>query len=223
VPADTTSVLDVGCGDGASSNGLVDRGLAVVGIDPSPRALRFAAAKPAVALGDRLPFDDRSFDLVLAFEVIEHLPEPVRQRTLAEMARVAHRHILVSTPHREALTRSRARCDSCGATFHSSLHHHAFSAADHRGLFEGSAFEHECSQGILEWRPSEAWARARLLAGGRYALVSAARCPRCGHVNAPTPAPPPARRRALRLVDGLAWRLTRPEPRWMVSRFARRP
>jgi 2-polyprenyl-3-methyl-5-hydroxy-6-metoxy-1,4-benzoquinol methylase len=47
-------------------------------------------------------FPDGCFDLAAAIEVLEHVPDP--ERTLAEMARVAARHVLVSVP-REPLWR----------------------------------------------------------------------------------------------------------------------
>ena len=43
-----------------------------------------------------LPFSDGEFDLAAAIEVLEHVPDP--EATLAEMARVARRHLLVSVP-----------------------------------------------------------------------------------------------------------------------------
>jgi hypothetical protein len=49
-----------------------------------------------------LPFADAEFELVSAIEVLEHVPNP--ERTLAEMARCAERHLLVSVP-REPLWR----------------------------------------------------------------------------------------------------------------------
>jgi SAM-dependent methyltransferase len=49
-----------------------------------------------------LPFSESSFELAAAIEVLEHLPDP--ERTLAEMARVADKHLLVSVP-REPLWR----------------------------------------------------------------------------------------------------------------------
>jgi SAM-dependent methyltransferase len=51
---------------------------------------------------ERLPFGDGEFDLASAIEVLEHVPEP--DHTLAEMARVARRWLLVSVP-REPLWR----------------------------------------------------------------------------------------------------------------------
>jgi len=49
------------------------------------------------------PFEDGEFDLVTAIEVLEHVPDP--SATLAEMARCAARHLLVSVP-REPLWRA---------------------------------------------------------------------------------------------------------------------
>jgi 2-polyprenyl-3-methyl-5-hydroxy-6-metoxy-1,4-benzoquinol methylase len=50
-----------------------------------------------------LPFAAAEFDLVSAIEVLEHLPDPAS--TVAEMARCARRHLLVSVP-REPLWRA---------------------------------------------------------------------------------------------------------------------
>ena len=52
---------------------------------------------------ERLEFGDDEFDLVAATEVLEHVADP--RAVLAEMARVARRHLLVSVP-REPLWRA---------------------------------------------------------------------------------------------------------------------
>jgi len=107
------SVLDVGCGEGVLTERWAQRlGTgAVVGIDlddPKLRAhwrareranLRFQAADVAAGL----PFGENEFDLAAAIEVLEHVPDP--ERSVAEMARVARRHLLVSVP-REPLWRA---------------------------------------------------------------------------------------------------------------------
>ena len=51
---------------------------------------------------ERMPFADDEFDVATAIEVLEHVPDPAH--TVAEMARVAERWLLVSVP-REPLWR----------------------------------------------------------------------------------------------------------------------
>ena len=75
-------VLDVGSADGPSVPWL--RGSPHVTVDLDPRGLRPGEGVCASALA--LPFRDGSFDLVSAFDVVEHC-EPEAQ-ALAELARV---------------------------------------------------------------------------------------------------------------------------------------
>ena len=56
-----------------------------------------------VMRAENLPFADDEFDVATAIEVLEHVPDP--GHTVAEMARVAERHLLVSVP-REPLWRA---------------------------------------------------------------------------------------------------------------------
>ncbi len=86
--------LDVGCGAGLSARRLLDRRevAEVVGLDPSPEALRHARRFPGIAFfaGSALdlPFEDASFDLVTCFDVLQHLPLGGDRRALREIARV---------------------------------------------------------------------------------------------------------------------------------------
>jgi 2-polyprenyl-3-methyl-5-hydroxy-6-metoxy-1,4-benzoquinol methylase len=111
VQAAPESVLDVGCGEGVLTLEWAERlgDRRVVGIDlddPKLRAEWEKRVRPNLEFraeeATRLPFEDGEFDMVAAIEVLEHVPEPAA--TLAEMARVARRHLLVSVP-REPLWR----------------------------------------------------------------------------------------------------------------------
>lgn len=98
-------VLDAGCGEGYGAARLVRDSAAVYGLDNSAEAVSHGRANyPGVVFvqGDcaKLPFIDASLDLVVAFEVIEHL-EGWRD-FIAESARVLTTSgvLLVSTPNR---------------------------------------------------------------------------------------------------------------------------
>src|SRR5256714_4525156 len=87
--------LDVGCGNGAFTEMLVERcaPLSVDGIDPSAEQLAYARTRPASRIaqfkqGDAmaLPFADATFDAAVMPLVIFFVPDPAKG--VAEMARV---------------------------------------------------------------------------------------------------------------------------------------
>jgi SAM-dependent methyltransferase len=91
-------ILDVACGTGYGTAMLH-----AVGVDLSLEALHYARRHPAsyvAADAARLPFR-RSFDSVVSFETIEHVPDP--GRFVGECARVLKPGgtFIVSTPNRE--------------------------------------------------------------------------------------------------------------------------
>ncbi len=109
--ADPEDLLDVGCGEGIVTARMAGRAGArrAVGVDRENARLRACWSEHArdglsFAVGDghALPYEDCSFDLVCAIEMLMQSPDP--RRVLAELARVARRHVLVSVP-REPLWR----------------------------------------------------------------------------------------------------------------------
>ena len=109
--ADPRSLLDVGCGEGVLTQQWAERltGRRVVGIDLDDPLIQAEWAKRQAPnleyramKAENLPFGDDEFDLASAIEVLEHVPDP--EHTVAEMARVAQRWLLVSVP-REPLWR----------------------------------------------------------------------------------------------------------------------
>ena len=72
-------ILDVGCGTGANLEMLAQFGEAE-GVDISDEALEFCCAKGLKThkgLAEELPFENESFDLVTALDVIEHLDDDI--------------------------------------------------------------------------------------------------------------------------------------------------
>ena len=104
--ASPSTILDVGCGEGVLTEQWADRIAPgrIVGIDledPKLAAEWAGRQRPNLTFAtmevERLEFGASEFDLVAATEVLEHVTDP--ERALAEMARVARGHLLVSVPH----------------------------------------------------------------------------------------------------------------------------
>ncbi len=87
------SLLDIGCGAGFLTNAVAKCAHQVTGIDLSSDSLRVAAAfdetksvRYVEANGYQLPFDNHSFDVVTAMDLLEHVEDP--RRLIEEASRL---------------------------------------------------------------------------------------------------------------------------------------
>ncbi|MBE0481046.1 MAG: class I SAM-dependent methyltransferase [Dehalococcoidia bacterium] len=111
------TVLDVACGTGYGAGLMAEGGAAVTGVDMSLEAVRYArdwfgdngCVTFVCADAVHLPFPDRSFQVVISFETLEHIR--AYRQFLAECRRVlADEGVLVcSTPNRRVFSPSMAR------------------------------------------------------------------------------------------------------------------
>jgi SAM-dependent methyltransferase len=134
--------LDAGCGAGYGSAELARAALNVVGIDSSPDAIEFARATYPmpnlsfeVASCEALPHGDGSFDLIVAFEVIEHLTGWGRFLREARRTLAPNGQFIVSTPNKLYYTESR------GAQGANPFHVHEFEFEEFRDELR-SVFPH---------------------------------------------------------------------------------
>ncbi len=90
-----SSVLEVGVGDGVTC-GYLSRNTEI-----AYTTVDIADDVGADVIGSitALPFADKSFDVVCAFEVLEHLPFEKLDTSLSELARVARKKVIISVPH----------------------------------------------------------------------------------------------------------------------------
>jgi len=98
IPA-SVSILDVGSGDGLlASRVLAHRSdLKWMAIDPLARSLTHVPVQ--LLTGNRLPFEDKEFDLVLFVDVLHHTEDPMV--LLREAVRVARAGIVIKDHFRE--------------------------------------------------------------------------------------------------------------------------
>jgi len=70
--------LDVGCGHGYVAGYLRTKGIEAFALDVDPAVLKEHSVKGYFVRGDamRLPIRDGALDLIIAFEVVEHLKDP---------------------------------------------------------------------------------------------------------------------------------------------------
>lgn len=90
VPASSQSILDIGCGDGASLADVARRVPVVAGVDVNGEMIakariRIPRGDFRLAPGEQLPFPDQSFDCVISRVALPYMNIP---RALAEAYRV---------------------------------------------------------------------------------------------------------------------------------------
>lgn len=89
------SLLEIGIGNGIVSAGLRQMGYKVTTCDFD------ASVQPDVVADVRhLPLPDQSQDLVMACQILEHLPFEEFETTLRELMRVSRKYVLISLPRR---------------------------------------------------------------------------------------------------------------------------
>lgn len=99
------SILDVGCGQGMPMQ-MIKKRMRVrksVGVDlfePYIEESKKKGIHDEYLVCDirKLPYKNRSFDVVLALQVLEHLPKKDAWKVLEKMEKIARKQVIVSTP-----------------------------------------------------------------------------------------------------------------------------
>lgn len=102
-------VLDLGCGSGYGAETIAEHAEEVYAVDVSAEAIEFARNNyirsnlhfELIHPGDQLPFPDHSFDVVLSFQVIEHVEDDAKYLAEAERVLKDEGIFIVITPDRQ--------------------------------------------------------------------------------------------------------------------------
>lgn len=102
IKEDITSAFEIGCGEGYVTKHIQNLGINIEGADISDRIIKKAQQiHPSIifSLGSiyNLQQMDKSFDIIFANEVFEHLDDP--NSALEEMKNVSNRYLFISVPN----------------------------------------------------------------------------------------------------------------------------
>jgi SAM-dependent methyltransferase len=181
IPADVVSILEVGCGDGRITNSICHK-YKVMGIDIGKERIKAFQGTKIIADVSEIPIKDSKFDLVLAAEILEHLPDDVFYKAVSEMARVTKKYILITVPFRETLPAQWTECSECGHIFHAWGHLRRFDLRILKCIFSHARLmERKYFQPREAKIPSFAWIAVRKFGGvwGSHS-ESSIKCDKCG-------------------------------------------
>ena len=146
--AEGKRVLDLGCGEGYGSAILAERAKDVLGVELDPVAIQHAATnyqldnlefrQASVLELDHLP--DGSFDLVVCYEVLEHITEHDELLSLARRVLCPDGVLVISTPDREIYSEA--------ADYHNPYHVRELSLGEFDELL-GRFFSHHALWGQI--------------------------------------------------------------------------
>lgn len=101
------SILDFGCGRGEVLSIYGNHGYKVLGTDADPECVRISRKYgESVVLDTRDPlsqFGEKSFDAVVCYHVMEHVPSPVE--TIQVLSKLARKAVVIAVPNLQSLTR----------------------------------------------------------------------------------------------------------------------
>ncbi len=220
LPRGYKSLLDAGARDGYYSGLLTDYFESVTTLDinfpPQPGKLAWVQADLT-----KLPFPDRSFDVVFCTEVLEHVP--ALEQACTEIVRVAKHAVVIGVPYRQDTRIGKTTCAHCGKTSPPWGHVNSFDERKLATLFPSMRVD-ECSLiGSNRDRASVLSAWLMDVAGNPWGVYDQLEpCVHCGMKLSP-----PLRRSFVQrltgasalLLDKLQSRFAKPHASWIHMVF----
>ncbi len=126
----------------------------------------------------KLPFADRSFQVVLCAEVLEHIPEV--EQAASEIERVAEKAVVIGVPFNQDLRAGKTTCNHCGSVCPAWGHVNSFTARRLTELFPAMRAEIEFV-GAPEGRTTTIASTLMTAAGNPWGCYNEP-CPACGKI-----------------------------------------
>ena len=168
IPDDVNSIIDIGCGKGEIINSLssIKKNIKLLAVDVTD--INKANIKSDFLIGSlpNIKVKDKSFDLVLCLEVLEHLSNDIFQESLNELSRIAKKYIIIGVPYRENLQTKQTHCNTCNKTFHIDGHLRTFNNISN--LFKDFKLENKILAGIKQKRQITFFVKLKNILGNYY-------------------------------------------------------
>lgn len=183
LPKDAESILDIGCGPGLMTR-RIPTFHKILCMDIDERII--AGINKTKSLGDikNIPLEDKSVDMVMACDVLEHLDDSELVDAVKELQRVSRKYIYVQTPLLEVIDAGMVRCDKCGYTWHINGHKQSFAIKDIINLFSENwkvkiiNFTGSVSDTSVPYEYFE----MRKILGCGFSIAGETTCNKCGNV-----------------------------------------
>lgn len=226
IPNESTSLLDVGCGNGILCNqaqNQIKNLTRIVGFDQSLEAMKQVRTEKKIGDITSLPFKENEFDTICCLEVLEHISSDIFLKVIQELTRVAKQNIIISVPCNEKLEENKILCPYCKTTFHRYLHVQSFDSNRLKKLFEKYGFTCRDAKPIIKYSKKIGQKKFLKIIGTNLEhFFGNVTCPNCGHSD----------KKSLIKLDGKNFRIKRfidlfwpskKEFKWFLAVYEKQP
>lgn len=178
------SIIDIGCGNGNMLSNYIDDCTNLTGADYSKTALSYVNEFAKVIYLDlEHPqiADFKRYDLVMSYDVFEHLRSDALQNAVNLIKAISEKYIVINVPNNEDLECRRAKCQHCHTVYHPYGHINSFDLNKIIELFSDKNIKYITSTTLGPIKPYHNF----YLAGfSKYILenymnIDTATCPAC--------------------------------------------
>lgn len=100
IPGEKVKILDIGAG-GRGISEFIDRDrFEIYALDINPKAFDGIDDEliPIIGDGCKVPFADKSFDVAISVDSLEHVPDAIKKNYICELFRVARKKVIMHFP-----------------------------------------------------------------------------------------------------------------------------